>query len=232
MSTDVEGSHYRGLPGGHLFGKEACYNSRKHRGQQFSYKRSCGVTPTIENEVIPLRVDESGVVRVGKTRILLDLVVEAFNGGASVEDIVDMYPSLERADVYYAIGYYLKHRPELDAYLQERARRAEEMQHQIIADRDAAKVHRNRRLLLDQLGVVGGATLGRDHLNLADRLDELGLTRVHRSANDHFYRLHTGPPLRCSALYDRCRSERHAGVQYKSPGCSSDHPECYMPRIR
>ncbi|HKP51642.1 MAG TPA: DUF433 domain-containing protein [Chloroflexia bacterium] len=83
--------------------------------------------PTIENESVPLRIDESGVVRIGRTRVLLDLVIEAFNSGVSAEEIADIYPSLQLAEVYYVIGYYLKHRRELDTYLQERARRAEEM---------------------------------------------------------------------------------------------------------
>ena len=103
------------------------------------------MTPTIEKDVVPLRVDASGVVRVGNTRVLLDLVVEAFNRDVSAEDIVDMYPSLQLADVYYVIGYYLKHRPELDAYLQERATRADEMR-KLIKERNEKAGIRERLL--------------------------------------------------------------------------------------
>ena len=54
---------------------------------------------TIAPERIPLSVDAHGVVRVGGTRVTLDTVMEAFLEGASAEDIVSRYPSLDLADV-------------------------------------------------------------------------------------------------------------------------------------
>lgn len=94
------------------------------------------MTLIIENEAVPLRIDGSGVVRVGKTRVLIDLVVQAFNEGATAEEIMQMYPSLPLADIYLVIGYYLKHRTDVDAYLQERAERGEEMRKRIQANND------------------------------------------------------------------------------------------------
>jgi uncharacterized protein (DUF433 family) len=74
----------------------------------------------IEAPPVPLRIDEQGVLRVGKTRVPLDTVVHAFNEGASPEEIVMSYTTLALADVYAVINYYLYNRAEVDAYLRQR----------------------------------------------------------------------------------------------------------------
>ena len=61
---------------------------------------------------------------MGKTRVTLDTVIAAFLEGATAEEIAQQYPSLQLSDVYIAIGYYLKHKVEVDAYLLERQHRA------------------------------------------------------------------------------------------------------------
>jgi len=71
-------------------------------------------------EIIPLETDSSGVVRVGKTRVTLDTVVAAFCQGATAEEIAHQYPSLDLADVYQVIGYYLRRTSEVDEYLRQR----------------------------------------------------------------------------------------------------------------
>jgi len=50
----------------------------------------------------------------------LDVVVRAFNRGATAEEIVQKFPSLELSDVYQVIGYYLKYRTELCEYFKTR----------------------------------------------------------------------------------------------------------------
>lgn len=74
----------------------------------------------LEAPPVPLRSDKHGVIRVGKTRLPLDTVVHAFNQGASPEEIVMSYPTLDLADVYAVINYYLYNRDEVDAYLRQR----------------------------------------------------------------------------------------------------------------
>jgi uncharacterized protein (DUF433 family) len=74
---------------------------------------------------IPLAKDAQGVYRVGGTRVTLDLVVRAFNCGATAEEIVQKYDSLKLTDVYQVIGYYLKHADELAEYFESRAREEE-----------------------------------------------------------------------------------------------------------
>ncbi len=75
-------------------------------------------------EAIPLAADADGVVRVGKTRVTLDTVITAFTDGATAEEIVQQYPSLNLADVYQVIGYYLRRPSEVEAYLQQRKARS------------------------------------------------------------------------------------------------------------
>ncbi|MBV9765919.1 MAG: DUF433 domain-containing protein [Acidobacteriaceae bacterium] len=74
---------------------------------------------------IPLAKDAEGVYRVGNTRVTLDLVVRAFNRGATVEEIVQKYDTLRLPDVYQVIGYYLKHADELVKYLENRVHEEE-----------------------------------------------------------------------------------------------------------
>jgi uncharacterized protein (DUF433 family) len=79
-------------------------------------------------EIIPLLTDSTGVIRVGGTRVTLDTVVGAFCNGATAEEIVQQYPSLNLADVYYVIGYYLRRTTEVEAYLEARKVDAESLQ--------------------------------------------------------------------------------------------------------
>ena len=76
---------------------------------------------------IPLARDAHGIFRVGGTRVTLDLVVRAFNRGATAEEIVQKYDSLRLPDVYQVIGYYLKHADELAEYFETRARDEERL---------------------------------------------------------------------------------------------------------
>lgn len=76
-------------------------------------------------EAPPITTDRDGVVRVGGTRVTLDSVVGAFREGATAEEIVLRYPSLQLADVYATVTYYLRHRNEVDAYIAREAEAAE-----------------------------------------------------------------------------------------------------------
>ena len=73
-------------------------------------------------DAIPLAQDAHGVYRIGGTRVTLDLVIRAFNRGATAEEIVQKFTSLELSDVYQVIGYYLKHIAELAEYFERRER--------------------------------------------------------------------------------------------------------------
>lgn len=86
------------------------------------------MTATPITEQIPIRTDEHGRLRIGNTRVLLDLVIYAYWRGQTPESITDSYPSLSLDDVYLAIGYYLRHRAEIDAYLRQQEAEAEASQ--------------------------------------------------------------------------------------------------------
>ena len=87
-------------------------------------------------ETVPLRRDEHGTLRVGSTRVTLDTVVHAFQNGASAEEIVLRFPALSLTDVYMVIGYYLRHQTEVDTYLAQREREAEDLRREIEARQD------------------------------------------------------------------------------------------------
>jgi uncharacterized protein (DUF433 family) len=76
---------------------------------------------------IPLAKDESGIYRVGGTRVTLELIVRAFNSGATAEDIAQDYPTLQLSDIYQTIGYYLEHGPDLAPYFEQRTREEREL---------------------------------------------------------------------------------------------------------
>jgi uncharacterized protein (DUF433 family) len=101
---------------------------------------------SIVAEPIPLSVDSHGTVRVGGTRVTLETVLEIFKQGASPQEIVTALPDLELADVYATITYYLRHRVDVDAYLQEQDAKAEAIGHKIAAHQGDQRSLRERLL--------------------------------------------------------------------------------------
>jgi uncharacterized protein (DUF433 family) len=83
------------------------------------------------SEPVPLRIEADGTVRVGKTRVTLDILVGAYNMGYSAEKIARSYSTLQLADIYAVLSYYLRHREEVDAFLLQRQLEAEELRRKI-----------------------------------------------------------------------------------------------------
>ncbi|HUT88793.1 MAG TPA: DUF433 domain-containing protein [Thermoguttaceae bacterium] len=92
---------------------------------------NCTVAFTAQAEAPPLREDGSGALRVGESRVLLELVIRAFQDGATPETIVERYATLALPDVYAVIAYYLRHRGEIEEYLARREQKAEEVAQRI-----------------------------------------------------------------------------------------------------
>lgn len=92
-------------------------------------------TMPLDADRLPLRVDQEGVVRVGNSRVSLDVVVEQYENGMSPENMVRAYDALELADVHAVIAYYLRHRDEVRAYLKQREEEAEALRAKIEAER-------------------------------------------------------------------------------------------------
>lgn len=82
-------------------------------------------------EAPPLREDSDGALRVGDSRVLLELVIRAFQDGATPETIVQRYSTLALTDVYAVIAYYLRHHSDIEAYLGRREQQAEEVRQRI-----------------------------------------------------------------------------------------------------
>lgn len=101
---------------------------------------------TIQTDPIPLRVDEYGVIRVGDSQVLLDVVIREFNNGADPEAIVNGYSTLKLADVYAVFAYYLRHRQEVDQYIQARQEEAEKLRQEIEA-KQPSRVDLREKLL-------------------------------------------------------------------------------------
>lgn len=84
------------------------------------------------SDPVPLALAEDGrVIRVGGTRVTLDTVIGAFERGATPEEIAQDYSAVSLADVYAVITYYLRHRSEVDEYLERRVREHAELRREI-----------------------------------------------------------------------------------------------------
>src|SRR5438046_1871628 len=83
---------------------------------------------------VPLRTDEHGRIRVGTSRVLLDLVIYAFQQGESPEGIVDSYPTLKLPDVYTVLAYYMQHRVEVDDYIHQADEAAAQIKREVEAN--------------------------------------------------------------------------------------------------
>ncbi|MBA3571955.1 MAG: DUF433 domain-containing protein [Pyrinomonadaceae bacterium] len=82
-------------------------------------------------EAPPLNEDATGALRVGNSRVLLEIVVRAFQDGATPETIMQRYSTLALHDVYAVLAYYLRHPNEVEGYLARREQKADEVRQRI-----------------------------------------------------------------------------------------------------
>lgn len=87
-------------------------------------------------QTVPLERWEDGSIRVGGTRLLIDMIVDAHNRGESPETIYEAFPSkyYSIADIYAVIAYYLSHKAAIDKHLADGEREAEMVWKKIEAD--------------------------------------------------------------------------------------------------
>ena len=81
-----------------------------------------------------MRLTEEGTIRIARSRVSLDSVVHHYKLGASAEQIAQKFPSLDLADVYAAITYYLNHEEAIEEYLHEQEAKGDEVQKKIESD--------------------------------------------------------------------------------------------------
>jgi uncharacterized protein (DUF433 family) len=94
---------------------------------------------------VPLRRLDDGSIRIGQTRVLLEIVIHAFQRGDTPESIVEDFPALRLDDVYAVLAYYLRHRSEVDEYLAQVGREANTIRQKIEASQETQ--HLRERLL-------------------------------------------------------------------------------------
>ncbi len=83
------------------------------------------------SDPVPIVRDTEGTLRIGESRVLLDLVIRAFQDGATPEAIAQRYATVALADVYAVIAFYLRHPEEINTYLLQREQMAGEFRQKI-----------------------------------------------------------------------------------------------------
>ena len=91
------------------------------------------MTITLHADPLPLRVDDTGAIRVGQSRVTLDVLVQYSRLGMKPDEIARGLDSLTLADVHGALAYYFRHQTEIDKYLLRREEEAETLRQQIEA---------------------------------------------------------------------------------------------------
>lgn len=102
------------------------------------------------SEKVPLVTESSGDIRIEGTRIFLEQIVRAFNEGKTPEEIHHSYPSLNLADIYSVLTYYLRHRDEVDTYVLQQTAKAEEVEKMTLPLRPTALDARIKRRLSER----------------------------------------------------------------------------------
>ena len=92
------------------------------------------MTLQIQAETAPIAIDVDGAASIGGTRVLLEVVIGAFQDGDSPEQIADSYDALKLADVYAVISYYLHHQEEVDAYIRQQEEAGRKLRQEIEAE--------------------------------------------------------------------------------------------------
>lgn len=96
-------------------------------------------------QALPLRLTADGTIRLASTRVSLDSVVHHYRLGATAEQIAQKFPTLDLADIYAAITYYLTHVDEVEDYLRRQEAEGDEIQERLEADPQYQKSSANMR---------------------------------------------------------------------------------------
>lgn len=88
----------------------------------------------------PLRLDAGGTVRAGGTRVTLDSIAAASGEEETAEGIANRFPVLASDDLDQILGWYLRYRGPVDAYLARRENEAESIREEMEARFDSRGV--------------------------------------------------------------------------------------------
>lgn len=98
------------------------------------------IAETFQPQILPLTRWEDGSIRIGKTRVLLELLVYAYHQGRSPEEIAISYPTLKLAEIYGAITYYLENQAQIEAYIGQREQETDTLWAKIESDPNQQKI--------------------------------------------------------------------------------------------
>jgi uncharacterized protein (DUF433 family) len=91
------------------------------------------MTITLHADPVPLHVDDTGTIRVGQSRVTLDVLLHYWRLRMKPEEIARGLDTLTLADIHGALAYYLRHQTEIDDYLRRREDEAEKLRQEIEA---------------------------------------------------------------------------------------------------
>ena len=100
----------------------------------------------MKNERLPKQLQSMhGAIRVRGTRVPLDVIVQAFDAGATPEEVCLQYPTVTLENAYSAIAYYLNNRDAVEKYLKRRGARYEKMRRDSESRPGAAQIRQRLR---------------------------------------------------------------------------------------
>ncbi len=68
--------------------------------------------------VSPLRFDPDGSIRIGSSRVLLPVLINAYRDfGWSAEMLAQQYPTVTLAEIYGVLAYYLEYQADIDSHV-------------------------------------------------------------------------------------------------------------------
>ena len=85
------------------------------------------MTTALRTDDLLLRQEDDGTIRIGDTRVLLEIIVAAYNLGNTPEEIAESFSAISLADIYSVIGYYLRHQDKVDIYIGKRTLEAHDV---------------------------------------------------------------------------------------------------------
>lgn len=103
------------------------------------------MTLVITPQPVPLSTTKQGDIHITGTRIPLETIVEDYQNGASPEDMVLSYASLNLADVHAVLTYYLRNKAAVDAYVNEQQSRANEARKKLGIDQASQELRAKLR---------------------------------------------------------------------------------------
>jgi uncharacterized protein (DUF433 family) len=78
----------------------------------------------------PIRIDQFGVARIGRSRLTLYTLLSAYNQGENAEELHEAFDSVSLSDIHAVIAYYLANKPAVDRYLADQKQEADEVRRQ------------------------------------------------------------------------------------------------------